>query len=473
MKCVIYVRVSTDEQAKHGYSIPAQIERLEAFCKSQAWEIVGEPFIDDGYSAKDLERPHFKRMMEQIKAGGVDVLLVYRLDRLTRSVSDLYEILNMLETYNCMFRSATEIYDTTNAMGKLFITLVAAIAQWERENTSERVKMAIEKKVKLGMWKGGTPPYGYTLLNGQLSIFDDEAAVVKEIFSLAKTIGFYTIAKELTTRNIKPRNAAEWHVDSVRGIANNATYAGYVILNEDPKDIKKPPRDQNLYEGVHEAIIDRATFWELQDVLDKRRTFGGKRETSDYYFSSILKCARCGSSMSGHRSGGKKTYRCSGKKAGKKCTSHIILESNLTKTVFTHFETMIGRIESDGEQVSHSNDYIQHLEKELANIQKLLKKKKAMYENDIIDIDELISETEKLRLKEKELKAELKNIKPSPSKDEELKFIIDNIETIWLEANEYERKQIMTTIFNRLVIDTKDEYHGSKQAREIIIVSSS
>lgn len=473
MKCVIYVRVSTDEQAKHGYSIPAQIERLEAFCKSQGWEIVGEPFIDDGYSAKDLERPHFRRMMEQIKAGGIDVLLVYRLDRLTRSVSDLYTILNMLEEYNCMFRSATEIYDTTNAMGRLFITLVAAIAQWERENTSERVKMAIEKKVKLGKWKGGTPPYGYQVANGQLQIVEEEAAIVREIFALAKTIGFYTIAKELTKRNIKPRNADEWHVDSIRGIANNATYAGYLILNDNTKDIKKPAKDQKLYEGVHERIIERESFWELQDTLDKRRTFGGKRETSNYYFSSILKCARCGSSMSGHRAAGKKTYRCSGKKAGKYCTSHIILESNLVKTVFEHFDTLTADVISAGEQVDHSSKYIESLEKELTSIQKLLKKKKTMFENDIIDIDELITESDKLRKQEKELLSELKNIKPSVPSNESLKFIADNISTIWDEANEYERKQLITTLFTRLVIDTKDEYHGSKSAREILIVSVS
>lgn len=145
MKCIAYVRVSTEEQAKHGYSIAAQTEKLEAYCVSQGWDLV-ETVVDDGYSAKDMDRPYFQKMINRIKQGGIDVLLVYRLDRLTRSVLDLYNILQILDDHNCKFKSATEVYDTTNAMGRLFITLVAAIAQWERENLAERVKMGIEKR---------------------------------------------------------------------------------------------------------------------------------------------------------------------------------------------------------------------------------------------------------------------------------------------------------------------------------------
>ncbi|MDI3409732.1 recombinase family protein [Bacillus sonorensis] len=145
MRVALYIRVSTDEQAKHGYSIEAQKEKLEAFCLSQGWKIY-ETYIDDGYSAKDLNLPKFNLMRDAIEKGEIDILLVYRLDRLTRSVIDLYEILKMLDENGCKFKSATEIYDTTNAMGRLFITLIAAIAQWERENLAERVKMGIEKK---------------------------------------------------------------------------------------------------------------------------------------------------------------------------------------------------------------------------------------------------------------------------------------------------------------------------------------
>ncbi|MEK4650810.1 recombinase family protein [Niallia sp. FSL W8-0954] len=472
-RAVDYDRVSTFEQATEGYSIASQSESNKKFIESQNWELI-DRYVDDGYSAKNLNRPEMQRLIEDAQAKKFDVVVFYKLDRLVRSVSDLDKLLKIFDANNIAIRSVTEPFDTTTAMGRFLIILVAAIAQWERETISERVSLNILQKTKSGEWKGGTPPFGYKIVNEKLVVNDDESPVVKEVFQLARTLGFYTIAKTLTSKGFVTRNGGDWHVDTVRGIANNPIYAGYLTNNTSRKEYKKPPREQTLYEGNHPRLISREEFWELQDILDKRRSFGGKRETSNYYFSSILKCGRCGYSMSGHKSNGYKTYRCSGKKAGISCTSHIIKEDNLVSKVLDSLDELIEKANLDSDINNVSKQKMEEIEKELKSVKKLLKKKKAMYENDIIDIDELILETEALRKKEVELTKELKQYTSSQKlNNEDISYIIENIHDLWQHINDHDRKQMMSTLFNTIVVDTKDEYKRSVSThREIIIVSA-
>lgn len=152
----LYIRVSTEEQNVEGYSISGQRERLKAFCVAQSWETI-KFYVDEGISGRSTERPALKKMMKDIENGLIDVLLVYRL---TRSVRDLHDILDFLEKHNCQFRSATEVYDTSTAMGRIFITIVAAIAEWESANLGERVRLGQIEKARQGEWSAPSP-YGF------------------------------------------------------------------------------------------------------------------------------------------------------------------------------------------------------------------------------------------------------------------------------------------------------------------------
>lgn len=182
MRTAVYIRVSTDDQAREGFSIAAQREKLLAYIYSQGWE-VADIYADEGVSAKDTNRPALTRMLADISRGCIDVVLVYRLDRLTRSVLDLYQLLQEFERYGVHFKSCTEVYDTTTAMGRLFITLVAALAQWERENLAERVKMGMGQMVRERKRPGGPPPFGYVLREGQLQLHPEEAKLVRTMFT--------------------------------------------------------------------------------------------------------------------------------------------------------------------------------------------------------------------------------------------------------------------------------------------------
>ncbi|KEF40474.1 site-specific recombinase, DNA invertase Pin [Schinkia azotoformans MEV2011] len=471
MKVAIYIRVSTDEQAKEGYSIPAQREKLAAYCKAQGWNEF-EFYPDEGISGKDMNRKYLQLMLKDIEAGKINRVLVYKLDRLSRSQRDT---LTLIEDYflknKVEFVSLTENLDTSTPFGRAMIGILSAFAQLEREQIGERVSFAQEKKVRSGKWKGGMPPYGYKLVDKELVIDDEEARTVRLIFKLSRRFGFLTIAKRLKG---KTRKGGDWHVDTVRDIANNPVYAGYLTYNKD--DYKKPPREKKLFEGVHERIISREEFWELQDILDKRRTFGGKRETSNYYFSSILKCGRCGHSMSGHKAGTNnkdKCYRCSGKKAGKKCTSHLIKEENLVKTVLLNLDDLLKNIQGPAENNDISSEIVRELESELKNVQKLMNKQKMMYENDIISIEELIKKTDTLREQEKQLQAEFKKYTIPIENAEEIKFLAENISSLWGYADDYERKEMMSTLFKQLVIDTSGDYkRGTGDHREILILSA-
>ena len=206
----IYIRVSTQEQANEGYSIGAQKERLIAYCAAQGWNDF-KFYIDEGISAKDMNRPELQRLLDDVKNRRISMILVYRLDRFTRRVKDLYEMLEMLEKHNCSFKSATELYDTSNAMGRMFIGLVALLAQWETENLSERIKVALEQKVSDGE-RVGAIPYGFDLTEDEKLIKNEKSKVVYDM--IEKTFNGMS-ATQLANYLNKTNDDRTWHVKGV------------------------------------------------------------------------------------------------------------------------------------------------------------------------------------------------------------------------------------------------------------------
>jgi DNA invertase Pin-like site-specific DNA recombinase len=225
MKAVGYTRVSTEEQAKEGISLANQTECIKALCVAKGWELM-EIICDEGKSAKDLNRNGIQKLMANVKAGKFDILVVYRLDRLTRSVRDLgYIVQDVLEKHNVALSSIQDSFDTSTASGKLILNVLGSIAQWEREIIGERTRDGLRyKKSRLEHY--GPIPYGFELDGTKLQPKKDELTVVAYIHNLRHKLKYpyKTIADTLNAEGLMARNGKKWHASCVRVIANNDVY---------------------------------------------------------------------------------------------------------------------------------------------------------------------------------------------------------------------------------------------------------
>jgi site-specific DNA recombinase len=467
MKAAIYVRVSTAEQAAEGYSIRAQTDRLKAYCVSQGWDIF-EFYVDDGYSAKDTNRPNLKRMIKHIEEGLIDCVLVYRLDRLTRSVRDLYTILETFDKYDCKFKSATEVYDTTTAMGRMFITIVAALAQWERENTGERIRMGMEQKAREGSWVINQAPYGYEIdkENKTLIVNDQEAVIVKRIYDdylNGKTMK--KIAIEFNKSNISTKTGAIWNDFKVKYILSNPLYIGTMRYN-----YRVNKENYFEVEDAHSAIISKDTFESAQKIRESRRVVHPRSATSKFIFSGIAKCARCGAPLAGkygyYKSKTKKdhvtrprSYYCTKRRLGK-CDLPSIGE-NLFELQFLNYlntfeinEDILEDI-SDKNELDENDQQIKLLQKELKEINNRRKKWQYAWVNEMISDDDFTNRTEEENKKENDINNRLSSLGPSGErlKPDDLSEILLDLRSNWNKLNSLEKKTLLQMFMKKIVVD--------------------
>lgn len=250
-KVAIYVRVSTDEQAKKGISIKAQIEKCKKYCEIREWEVF-KVYKDPGYSAGSLNRPEFKQMMKDGEDNLFDIMLVYKIDRFSRNLKDLILVLDQLKESSINFTSVTEQIDTTNAMGEAFFQIIGVFAQLERGMVKERVELAFEKKINDGQYLNRAPK-GYFYRNKRLVVHNDEANTIKEIFSMRLS-------------GINPKEISEDFsipISTVYQILKNPVYIGKIKYRD------------KIFKGTHKAIISTEMFKQINpEYDDKQATLG-------------------------------------------------------------------------------------------------------------------------------------------------------------------------------------------------------
>lgn len=270
MRCAVYTRKSTDEGLDQEYnSIDAQRDAGHAYIASQrneGWVAVSDDYDDPAYSGGNMERPALKRLLADIESGKIDVVIIYKIDRLTRSLADFSRMVEVFEQHRVSFVSVTQNFNTTNSMGRLMLNILLSFAQFEREVTGERIRDKITASKRKGMWMGGIPPLGYDVENRRLVPNEREAKIIRQIFQRFVELGSSTsLIKELrldgvtskswTTQHGKVREGRLIDKSLIYKVLNNRTYLGELRHKEQWYQAGHPPIiDHELWDKVH-AIL--------------------------------------------------------------------------------------------------------------------------------------------------------------------------------------------------------------------------
>lgn len=270
IQCAIYTRKSSDEGLDQNFnSLDAQREACSAYIKSQrqeGWRELKTRYDDGGHSGGTIERPALKQLFKDVDVGRVNMVVVYKIDRLTRSLSDFAKLVDRLDAANASFVSVTQQFNTSTSMGRLTLNVLLSFAQFEREVTAERIRDKIAASKKKGMWMGGLVPLGYDKTDAGLIINPSEAEIVRSTFQSYLEVGSVRRLKELIDKagfQTKTRTLKDGRVILGKPFSRGRLY--HLLSN--PIYVGKIQHKDELYDGLHDAILDTATWDQVQQRM--------------------------------------------------------------------------------------------------------------------------------------------------------------------------------------------------------------
>lgn len=442
-KTAIYVRVSTDAQREEGYSIEAQKEMAEAYVRSKGIKNF-KFYVDGGFSGSNIERPALKQLIEDVKLGKINMVVVYKLDRLSRSQKDtLYLIEDVFNPHNVDFVSMNESMDTSTPLGRLMLGILSAFAQLERENIKERTRMGMKERVKSGLWPGGGRiPFGYDYdkKTGVL-VPNKDAQLVKKAYRLYSE--GYSTAKIAKILGLKYEKLAYQ-------ILRRKSNAGYISYNGEE------------YKGMHEPIISEEVYEKTMRLMEERSDI--RRRNSDYLLTGLIVCGKCGAKM---------RYQKWGKDKCKivcyshdKSKPHLVKDENCDNPPIDAFlvedavkedlfsfsvKKKSGKIK---EEILNVSDI---LRERLSDGTKKLKRLYGLYANGDDDIlldaiNEQKAEIEEIKEKLKEEEKKNKKSKTSAEVKKKLETIADT----WDYMEKSEKRAVILSVVERIVINNEE-----------------
>lgn len=463
----IYIRVSTEDQAKDGFSIHAQREKLTKYAEANDWDIF-DYYIDDGISGKNLEdRLEVTRLLKDVEEGKINNVLIYKLDRLTRSVRDLIYLIELFEKHSCTFNSQTEKIDTSNAVGRMFVKIIGIFAEFERENLAERVSFGYEQKTREGNYTNCNGVYGYDYIVGEqkLVVNDVEKELVNRIFDLyIDGKSYFKIAHQFNQENVPTKRGGHWASATVKSIINNPLYVGKVRYGVQDKNKDKA----FIVDGNDIEPIISPEKWKLaKNIIDTRKHYCVRRYPSENsYFFHIIKCGKCGGNISARQQTQNNklyiTYRCNNACRGFcECSgfSHMTMEK-----AFIEYLDTLKDIKPDESIMKKKKDILSsQKQKDEINkrIEKLENKKKTIrnqFINDLISVDEYRNMTEEIANQQKlqydklsELDLVIAENKETYTYDD-VKDLVTNIKLNWEHLTNKEKQQFLERFVNYIEV---------------------
>lgn len=472
METGIYVRVSTEEQAQEGFSIRAQEQKLKDYVRIKDWSIY-KIYADEGISGKDIKgRPAVKEMIADIEAGLVKNVLVFKIDRLTRSTADLIWLVDLFNDHECAFNSLMESIDTQTASGRMFLKIIGIFAEFERENIIERTKVGVERKVKEGYSLcTASASFGYNREKGEKiqTVNEDEANIVRDIFEMFVdgSLTLTDIARRLNLRDVTTKADKTWTSSKVRRVLANVNYIGNV------RHHMNDPKHSTKYDGLHETIISEELFEAAQTILNvNKETVVRRPPNADKYFAGFLVCAECGYRMKTYNT--KKQLKTKVQvNFGYVCGNHTLktcsVGSMSHKKVEAAFEEYIAQIAdfepldnaaiAEKEQTKRDNSMaIITLEAKLKSLEQRERETLERYVRNEIEFDDYREMKQLVATDKLAINAEIERLceikEPTAMKPQEIAL---NFKKNWEGLSDTERRAFLKQFVEKIVIESAKE----------------
>ena len=500
-KVAIYCRVSTTEQAEEGYSIDEQNIKIREYCEREGHEIYNL-YEDRGISGKNItNRPGIRQLLDDATKNKFDLVVVWKLNRISRKLLDILNIVDLLNKHNIAFRSLTENFETETPSGKLQLNIMGAIGEFERETIAENVKMGLLARAKEGRWNGGVvlgydlvelPNEGKKRKNTRLEINEKEANTVRRIFELySQGHGYKAVVNRINKEGHKTKRNGEFAVSTVKEILQNPVYIGKIRYNVRQDWSKKRRNNINanpiLSDGIHEPIVDVETWNKVQVILKERSKKHNKVYDCEFPLTGILKCPVCGAGMTISRSTSKRKdgtrrvneyYSCGNwkNKGTAVCNSNSIRVEVADEYVLNKIMEIINNESILKKVVDNINQnkstklkpILEQLEQVNKEIEKLTSKKSKnieLYEDGILDKNELSTrvklinnDIEKLKYREQELKQDLQLAEGEPIPFEVVNEVMQRFKEVFLEmSTSQQRKQLIHLLVSKITINKERE----------------